>query len=283
MKTIQTILGVLILLTSSCKQPKENLAQPPSSKEPEVTEDFYDSGDPRSIIQAIENAAGGWDNLWKLNDVEFIYTYHQPANDKKDVSVEQYHFDSESSRGVYTTHEVNVFPETPGEVIQCFDGSKAEVMLNGEKLDDPEAIGLSAFLRTANYFWFTMNFKLGNPGTSYKLLGQESVNHINYDKVKVSYESEVTGKPENDTFILFVNPETHLVDRFLFSLPAWEVMEPVLLMKVEYSEHNGLHLPTKRFAFIPDEQGIYPSEPSLVQTTSNIKFNNGFKLEHFSL
>jgi len=283
MKTIQTILAVLILLTYSCKQPKESLAQAESPKEPEVTEDLYDSSDPKSIIQAIENAAGGWDNLWKLNDVEFIYTYHQPGNDKKDVSVEQYHFDSESSRAVYTTHEVNVFPETPGEVIQCFDGSKAEVMLNGEILDDPEAIGLSAFLRTANYFWFTMNFKLGNPGTSYELLGPESVNNINYDKVKVSYESEVTGKQENDTFILFVNPETHLVDRFLFSLPAWEIMEPVLLMKVEYSEHNGLHLPTKRFTFIPDERGNYPSEPSLIQTTSNIKFNNGFKLEHFSL
>ena len=272
----------LLLLIYSCASPQESPAGKTASEEGN-TEIQYDANNAESIIKAIESAAGGWENLWKLNDVEFTYTYHQPETGKKDESVEQYHFDSESSRAVYETHEVNVFPDKTGKVIQCYDGTKAEVMFNGKKLDDPEAIGLSSFLRTANYFWFTMNFKLGNPGTAYELMDHETVNNINYDKVKVSYDNEVTGKPNNDTFILFVNPETHLVDRFLFSLPDWNVMDPVLLMEVEYSEHEGLKLPTKRYAFIPDEQGNYASDPSLVQTTSNIKFNNGFTLEDFRL
>jgi len=260
------------------------MSQAPIEEEPAEAEITYDTSDPATVIQAIEAAAGGWDNLWELKDVEFTYTYHQLADDKKDVSTERYLFDTEHSWAKYDSHQINVFPETPGEVIQCYDGKqKAEVMLDSEKLTDEQAIGTAQFLRKANYFWFVMNFKLDNPGSSYKSLGQEIVKGTTYDKVKVSYDSEITGKAQNDTFVLFVNPETKLVDRFLFSLPLWEIMEPVLLMEVEYSEVNGLMLPTKRRAYMPDEEGNYSEEPMLVQTTTDIKFNNGFTAEDFVL
>ena len=276
--------AALVMLVS-CNPPTENtMSQAPIEEEPAEAEITYDTSDPATVIQAIEAAAGGWDNLWELKDVEFTYTYHQLADDKKDVSTERYLFDTEHSWAKYDSHQINVFPETPGEVIQCYDGKqKAEVMLDSEKLTDEQAIGTAQFLRKANYFWFVMNFKLDNPGSSYKSLGQEIVKGTTYDKVKVSYDSEITGKAQNDTFVLFVNPETKLVDRFLFSLPLWEIMEPVLLMEVEYSEVNGLMLPTKRRAYMPDEEGNYSEEPMLVQTTTDIKFNNGFTAEDFVL
>ena len=273
-------LGILVL---SCSKPAEtNMAEAPEMEVPvEIT---YDVNDPISVIKAIEATVGGWDKLWEQKDVEFSYSYHQIANDKKDLSTERYMFDTEHSWAKYDTHQVNVFPDSAGQAIQCYDGKQqAELSLNGEKMEDEALLGATQFLRKANYFWFVMNFKLDNPGASFESLGQETVKGTTYDKVKVSYDSGVTGKEQNDTYVLFVNPETKLVDRFFFSLPLWEVMEPVLLMEVEYSEVNGLVLPTKRSAYMPDEEGNYPEEPMLVQTTTNVKFNNGFTEEDFSL
>lgn len=211
-------MAALGLLVIGCSKPAETpVAEAPMEIEPVVEEITYDVNDPASVIQALEASAGGWDNLWSLKDVEFTYSYHSPADDKLDLSTERYMFDTEHSWAKYTSHQINAFPDQEGEVIQCYDGEKAEVSLNGEKVEDPEAVGLSQFLRKANYFWFVMNFKLDNPGTIYGYLGQEEVNGINYDKVTVTYDSTVTGKPQNDKYILFVNPETKLVDRFFFS------------------------------------------------------------------
>lgn len=275
-------IALMAILLANCSKPAETPVAEAPPEEPEEVIITYDVNDASSIIQAVEATAGDWDNLWALKDVEFTYSYHSPADDKMDLSTERYMFDTEHSWAKYSRHEINVFPEQEGETIQCYDGKdKAEVSLNGEVLEDEEALGLSQFLRKANYFWFVMNFKLDNPGTVHEYMGQEEVNGTTYDKVKVSYESEVTGKPENDTFVLFVNPETKLVDRFLFSLPAWEVMDPVLLMEVEYTEMEGLMLPTLRRAYIPNDEGQYSETPNLVQTSSDIKFNNGFTPEDF--
>ncbi len=275
-------LTALALLVFGCSKPAETPVAEAPEETPEEVVITYDVNDPASIIQAVEAAAGGWDNLWSLKDVEFTYHYHNPSEDKLDLSTERYMFDTEHSWAKYSSHQINVFPEQEGEAIQCYDGKdKAEVSLNGEQLMDEEPIGLSQFLRKANYFWFVMNFKLDNPGTVHEYLGQEEVNGTTYDKVAVSYESETTGKPENDSYVLFVNPETKLVDRFLFSLPALQVTEPVLLMEVEYTEMEGLMLPTTRRAYIPNEEGQFDETPSLVQTSTEIKFNNGFTTEDF--
>jgi hypothetical protein len=42
------------------------------------------------LIKKLEEAAGGWDNLWKQKDVQFDYLYHYFGPDIKDVSVERY-------------------------------------------------------------------------------------------------------------------------------------------------------------------------------------------------
>ncbi|TRX59067.1 hypothetical protein FNH22_11100 [Fulvivirga sp. M361] len=277
------LLTTMSLLTSSCSD-KPTSEAVTEEKEPEVvTEEVkYDVNDVSSIIKAVEMAAGSWDKLWEQKDVEFNYQYLQ-ADGKKDISVERYIFDNEASWARYTTHEVNVMPDAEGEVIQSFNGESASASMDGKIMEDPAAVGLADFLRRANYFWFTMNFKLGNPGTRHEYMGQETVNGKTYDKVSVSYHAEAVGKPQNDVYIVYVNPETKLIDRFLFSLPAFGVNDPVLLMEVGYSDINGLKLPTNRNVYMPNEQGEYPETPSLRQISENVKFNNGFSTEDFVL
>ncbi len=143
-------------------------------------------------------------------------------------------------------------------------------------------MGGSHFLRKANYFWFVMMYKLNNPGAQFEYIGDENVGDTAYDKVMVTYYPAVTGKEQNDTFILYVNPETKMVDQFYFSLQAFGVDEPTILMKLEYEEVNGLKLATTRRIWLPGENG-YSEEPDLVQTSTNVKFNNGFSDDSFTM
>lgn len=242
----------------------------------------YSTDDPKSIIKAVEMSCGSWDKLWEQKDVEFTYSYKYPQDGKEDLSTERYVFDSEQSWAKYTQHDINVMPGMEGEAIQYYDGESAFLKYNDEMVEDPEAVGGSHFLRKANYFWFVMMYKLNNPGAQFEFIGNENVDDMAYDKVKVTYDPAITGKEQNDTYILYVNAETKMVDQFYFSLPAIGVADPVILMKLEYEEINGLKIATKRSIWMPGENG-YSEEPNLVQTSTNVKFNNGFTSDSFSM
>ncbi len=292
MKTTQIIkvaMLSLLLVFLSCNQKKEGdtstktTSEEVSKKEePEHKEITYDVKKPETIIKAISQASGGWNTLWNLKDVEYTYTYEQ-ADGKKDVSIERYIFDGEYSWGKYTTHQVNVLPEGNQSIIQNYAKGKATVSMDGKEVTDEKILGTADFLRQVNYYWFMMNFKIGDPGTTYEYLGQETVDGKTYDKVTVTYDPIKTGKEANDAYILYVNPETKLIDQFYFSLPAWGINDTVLLMKVKYTEIDGIQVPTHRYAYIPNDKGEFPEEPSLSEISTDIKFNNGFKPEDFKI
>jgi len=271
-----------VLLVLSCGQTTKKVEEEPVENI-EVTEEppVYDTDDPQTILAAIEHAHGGWGHLWKKGDVQYTYHYHSPAANKTDLSTERYIFDTEASFGHYTQHEINVMPDVQGEVTQYFDGQDTVVMVNGEQTEDPQANAVGAFLRSANYFWFVMPYKLNDKGTITTYEGKEDFEGVTYDKLKVTYDSALTGKEQNDIYILYVNPETQTIDRFYFSLPFLGVNDPVLIANYSYEDIDGQLISTKRTYFLPNEQGEYQNEPSLVQTMTDVKFNNGFTAENF--
>jgi hypothetical protein len=235
------------------------------------------------LIKEMEATVGGWDKLWEQKDVQFDYDYHYPAQGIKDFSQERYIFEGEHSWARYTTHQVNAMPKAEGDVMQSLVNNQATCTLAGEPVSDEAAVGMADFLRRANFFWFTMMFKLNNPGANHEYMGTETVDATDYHKVKVTYTSAETGKEANDGYILYINPTTKLVDQFMFSLPALGVNDIILKMKVQYEDINGLKLPTKRYVYMPGEDGQLGTEPSLVQTSTNLTFNNGFTTESFKL
>ncbi len=270
-----------ILLVLSCAQKTKETTE--TTKEIiEVMEKspVYDPNDPQTVLAAIEYAHGGWGDLWKKGDVEYTYHYHNPSLKKTDLSTERYIFANEASFGHYTQHEINAMPNAKGTVSQCFDGKKTVVMVNGEKTDDAQGNAVGDFLRRANYFWFVMPYKLNDAGTIATYQGQETYDNAVYDKIHVTYDSTITGKEQNDIYILYVNPETKMIDRFYFSLPFLGVNEPVLIGDYSYEDVDGQKIATKRTYYMPNEKGEYSEEPSLVQTLSDIKFGNGFTVDN---
>ncbi len=282
MKTINLfVLGLLsLILFYACgeKTQKKQAASEPM-KEMTSKAPVYDTNDPQTILAAIEYAHGGWGDLWKRHDVEYQYEYRNPANGTVDLSLERYIFGTEESYAKYMKHEVNVMTDTPGEVTQFFNGEKTVTYHDGKKVEDEKHLAMADFLRRTNYYWFTMPYKLNDDAAVAKYLGKEEFNGISYDKLEVSYDSAKTGKEQNDIYIILVNPETKLVDRFYFSIPFFGVDDPIIAANYEYEDIDGQLIATKRYYFLPNEDG-YPEEPGTVQTLTNIKFNNGFTVEN---
>ncbi len=228
--------------------------------------------DPKEIITRVVNTAGGLDKLKSLKDVEYIYTYRD-AEGKSDVSIERYVFENEHSWAKYTKRERLNVPKHEGEVVQGHDGSSTWVTLNGQLVSDESAINRAHFLRKTNYYWFTMMFKLLDPGLVYSYEGKKSLDGNDYDLVKVTFDAGV-GEVA-DIYLLYVNSKTNLVDQFLFTVMAFDKKDP-LLMKVEYEEINGLKLPTKRKYAPASWDGTVKENKWVDEISTNVKFNNGF-------
>ncbi|WP_272621377.1 DUF6503 family protein [Allomuricauda sp. AC10] len=277
---MQTLIILGLLLTVAC-QPKAKKEAPKMMETTEVKpqEPVYDTNKPESILKAIAHTHGGWNDLWKKHDVEYTYHYEYPENGNADISIERYIFGTEESFAKYTQHQINVMPNAEGEITQFFDGKSTIIMKHdGNEVNDEKNLNMADFLRKTNYYWFTMPYKLGDKAATAKYLGTEEHDGKVYDKVEVSYNAEMTGKAQNDVYIVLVNPETKLVDRFYFSLPFFGIEEPVILAHYEYENVDGQLISTKRSYYIPSEEG-YGEQPSIVQTMSNVKFNNGFTPE----
>ncbi|MCL6272600.1 hypothetical protein M3P19_01200 [Muricauda sp. 2012CJ35-5] len=269
--------ALALLLSCGQNTKKENGVVEPATETVEA-EPIYDTSKPETVLTSIAHAHGGWGDLWKKGDVEYTYTYHSPGNDKKDISLERYIFSTEASYGKYSQHEINVMPNVEGEIEQYYDGDQTIVMINGEKTEDPQGNAVGEFLRRANHFWFVMPYKLRDKGTITTYQGQEEHNGITYDKLHVTYDPAITGKEQNDIYILYVNPETRLIDRFYFSLPFLGVNEPVIIADYSYENIDGQLISSKRTYYLPSEEG-YSEDPSIVQTMTNVKFGNGFTAE----
>ena len=268
----------IILLTSCVQKAKETETQAEQAETMVEKAPVYDTNQPETLLKAVAYSHGGWGDLWKKGDVQYTYDYRTPDG-KADVSLERYMFRNEASLGKYTQHDINVMPGEDGEVIQYFNGQETLVMVDGEKAENPQLLGVSDFLRRANYFWFTMPYKLTDKGTIITYQGQEEYNGKAYDKVHVTYDPEITGKEQNDIYVLYVNPETKQIDRFFFSLPFLGVNEPVIIANYEYEDVDGQLIATKRTYFLPTEEG-YGEQPNIVQTLTDITFNNGFTTEN---
>lgn len=246
-----------------------------SCKQKEATKKITYNNPAKKLIAKMVNKVGNYEQLKKLKNVEFNYTFYQPSNNKKDISVERYVFDGEISWGKYTTHQVFVFPKEKKIVTQSYNEKKHKtwVKLGNKIIKDTATLENAKFLRKANFYWFTMMQKLLDDGLTYKLLPDRKIENVSYKIVKVGFKSNI-GEFQDD-FVLYINPTTYLVDQFLFTVKGSKVPQP-LLMKPSYSIVNGISVMTKRDVYMADWNGNIKGDILFQQFSENIKFNNNF-------
>lgn len=235
----------------------------------------------KSLMSDMHKVTGDYGDLWQKKDVQFDYLYDNFAAGK-DVSQERFIIDGEHTWARYTTHERNVLPGQEGVVEQSLIDGVPQVTLSGKFVKDEAALGGTKFIRQVNPFWFMMSYKLGDPSTIHSYLGSEVVDGITYEKVSLKYKNEMTGKPADDEYILYYNSKSKLIDQFYFSVPAMGVNDPIIKMEIDYDIIDGIYVPAKRRSYGPNpETGEYTLNGEY--TFSNIKFNNGFKKEDFTI
>ncbi len=220
------------------------------------------------VAQSIE-AIGGKQNFYNLGNVNYDLEYRTPAgkNATTLIAHETYVFDGELSHAIYKEHSIT---GANGKVIEGYNGKDAWVTFDGKLSNDKQANGVARFLRKTNYYWFTMFFKLLDDGINYEKLSDQKINNTDYNRVKITFGDKVGDA--QDTYVLYINKQTKMIDKFLFTVVAFGLTEPNL-MTFEYETINNIKIPSKRKYIEADWEGNIKGKTHTITNWTNIKFN----------
>lgn len=248
-----------------------------------VTQGYADNSTEKakSIVSKVVETVGGPAKLRALSDVEYTYFFRKRESSAVTVTLERYMFDGERSWAKVLVNDSleGRDPFLPAVDIQGFDGNQTWLTRNGSLVTKERDLKQADFSRKTNYYWFTMMTKLLDPGLTYELLESREVNGVDYQVVQVGFEKGVGDV--SDIYVLYINPETFLIDQFLFTVMDFGVKEP-FLMKVQYREVSGLKLPLNRAYIASDwtgtiKQGAHWTDEVCI----GVRFNNGFTADMF--
>ncbi|WP_111707066.1 DUF6503 family protein [Lutibacter citreus] len=258
----------------ACVNKKEKTKE--TSKEVEVKKpEFKNKG--HELVYKMTQETGSYQDLLNLKDIVFNYTYRTPDK-KEDVSIESYIFNGELSHGTYLKHE-RTLPSLTGKMEQGYNGKNFWLKIDGKEITDNAAIASVSFTRKTNFYWFAMMQKLLDPGINYQYLGEKSINEKMYEVVKITFTS--ANDEPSDTYQLYINPNTHLVEQFLFTVVSKNVTDPIL-MRVEYEKINGVLLTTYRKYTKSNWEATVINDTWVEEITKDIKFNQGLDKSLFS-
>ncbi|NJO86852.1 MAG: hypothetical protein HC821_02010 [Lewinella sp.] len=221
---------------------------------------------PRQLIDEMMTALGGKQNFYNQGNVSYDYEYTDPNGGLSLQGKETYMFDGELSRGDYQEHSLL---GAAGKVVEGYDGQAAWVTFDGKISTDPQANGVARFLRKTNYYWFTMFFKLQDEGVNLEFVGTKKVEGRDYNLVRVTFGNAVGDA--QDTYVLYLNQRTKLVDQFLFTVIGFGVKEPNL-MKLHYETVGGIKVATERVYVASNWEGEIVGEQWATTYWTNIVF-----------
>tara|TARA_Y100000588_G_scaffold311155_1_gene337009 strand:- start:101 stop:931 length:831 start_codon:yes stop_codon:yes gene_type:complete len=267
--TLYTLLTLAVFLLYSCGEKTTqdtNTNQPPS---------FENKG--HELVYHMVKKVGDYQTLASKKDVTYTYTYTTPDG-KSDISTEKYIFDGELSYGLYQQHE-RTLPELNGPIEQGYDGQTFWLKHNGKLLTDTTALKRVAFNRPTNFYWFAMFQKLLDPGLNYEFIGEQSIESNSYNVVKITFDQ--VGDKVTDTYQLYINKKTNLVDQFLFTVADFGVIEEPYLMQLAYEPVANMLIPTKRKYKPSDWNATVTDAPWITVNWTNIQFDNGLEIADF--
>ncbi len=223
--------------------------------------------DAKQLVSEMIEAVGGKENFYNLKNVNYDYAYNNPEASMKLTNHETYVFHKELSYAKYTEHSIL---GANGSVIEGYDGTNAWVTFDGKLSKEEKPNGIARFLRKTNYYWFTMFFKLLDNGVNHAYEGTKTVNGKTYDIVKITFGKNVGDA--QDTYVLYINKKTKLVDQFLFTVVGMGMQDP-LLMVMEYETVDGIKIGSKRKYIASNWDGEVIGKQWTTTNWTNIKFN----------
>lgn len=222
------------------------------------------------LIEEMVAANGGLDKWKKVKTIDYNYTY-EVAPGIKDVSDEHYNNWTGEKKAVFTEHKAVMMPEIEADIYNHWKGDVVTMKAGESPIEDPKAVGMAQFLLNTNHYWLNMMYKMLDDGLNYEYQGSEG----NYEKVMVTFQQNAGFTPD-DYYLLYINKDTKLVDKFRFKFTAFDVPEPYNMMEVGYKEIDGLLWPVERkYKPCTPEGKIKDEFPYAHQTSKNIELNKG--------
>jgi hypothetical protein len=163
----------------------------------------------RLVLRAIE-AHGGLTNWYRAPTSSYTWEY---ANVGADLQFKSFLVADNQTREVY--HDLmSVGPyDNPKPADARFAWNGEVAWMHPDTLQQPNP----HFWATTGYYFEQIPFLLADPGLTYERLPDETLDGTTYEMVKVGYEENV-GYSDDDTYTLYVHPETNRVDAIRYTV-----------------------------------------------------------------
>ena len=210
--------GFLVLALTGCAQsgddasPSETSNVVPESqvnRQVEAARDRLTENDGGRLVLRAITAHGGLAN-WYRAPSSYTWEY---ANVGADLQFTSFLVADNQTRRVY--HDLtHVGPyDDPKPVDARFAWNGEVAWIHPDTLQQPNP----HFWATTGYYFEQIPFILADPGLTYERLPDETLDGTTYEMVKVGYEEEV-GYSDDDTYTLYVHPETGLVNAIRYTV-----------------------------------------------------------------
>ncbi|MDA7916738.1 hypothetical protein N9B49_00800 [bacterium] len=234
----------------------------------------------RELLDKLESRIGTHERLLEKRDIEVKYVYHSFKNGLN-ITRERFIYDGEHSWAEYQTHFLPEYDVTAGTLRQALVHDQPYASIDGEMLNDAALADNILLHRRVNFYWMTMLYKLRDPGTHFEYIGTHEENGITYDKVHLTFDSEVIDKKRLDQYVLCFNRDTHMVDLYFWSGGTERALDRLQKTTVEHQIIEGVYIPVLRKVYGFAKDGSY--ELRTVTSYTEVKFNQGFKPSDFEL
>ncbi len=228
------------------------------------------------IVADMINQLGGKKTFYAMKNVTYNVEYKDPNTPMTLDSKEIYVFDKERSYAEYSEHSML---GEKGKVTEAYDGENVWIKFDGKISNDKQANSIARFWRKTNYYWFAMFFKLQDDGVHLKHIGTKKIEGRDYDLIKVTFGEDIGDA--QDTYVLYINKKTKLVDQLLFTIIAFNITTPELY-KFNYETIDGIKIPTERVEISSNWDGEIIGKKWATTYWTNIKFNNKIDMTIFS-
>ncbi len=133
-------------------------------------------------------------------------------------------------------------------VLHNINTREGSVVVNGKTLkgDDKATWLKRAYGAWINdTYWLIMPYKLLDPGVHLTYDGEEKIDDITFDKLKLTFDK--VGLTPGDTYWAYINRETGLMERWAYFLEGWEDnREPTVWQWLDWQRHGEIMLSSRR-------------------------------------
>lgn len=225
-------------------QPAQPAAAAPSA--PQVVEAFNPARSDEkaiAIVDEVIKASGGADQWGKTRYMKFTFVVKQ--GDKRS-SVRTHYWDKFEQRSRLEGSSRD------GKALVALSDHKTkagQATLDGQLLFDADAkkyTDLAYGTLINDSYWLVMQFKLKDPGVRLRHDGEVKVGPVTYDKILVSFDDGI-GLTSKDRYWLYVNRDTHVVEKWSFVLTGEAAgTAPRAFAWEDYNTIGGLKLSLRK-------------------------------------